>query len=146
MSVSRHDSAVSVQNVTAKCPVCVAPLSDLARADAKYCSGRCREQARRWRAKANGAPAPWALAVVQNPGCPPDDGVPGQLRQVPPEVAPDVWEARGTRWALELAGPTFLLQAEDTTILRPPWPISHRRAARAWARMTLSTPVTPEAS
>lgn len=145
MSASRHERAVSAENVTARCAVCASPLSDLIRADARYCSGRCREQARRWRKKQEPDERPaWARSVDINPGCPPDDGSPGQARTLPVEVAQDVWDARGTRWALELAGETFVLQAEDTTILRPPWPMPKRAAARAWARMTLSTPAGGE--
>lgn len=54
------------------------------------------------------------------------------------EVAPDVWHARGARWTLALGAGGYELRSDSET-RRPPWPMTHQQA-RAWARMTLSTP------
>ena len=48
-------------------------------------------------------------------------------------------EQHGVREVAEAFG----YSAEDTTILRPPWPIRNRAQARGWARVVLSTPQPP---
>jgi hypothetical protein len=68
-----------------------------------------------------------------------DDGVPGQQRNPAAEVAPDVWLARGDRWSLAFGPRGYELRADAGQVRHAPWPMNHNQA-RAWARMTLSTP------
>lgn len=135
----RNESAQSSEIVTVsrRCNNCAETIEHL-RPNARFCANnnRCKQEYSRNKT----APRPPALAVEMNPGCPPDDGLPGQFRILAVEVRTNAWAARGATWTLTETGDGWELRADDGRTMRPSWPMPYAAQARAWARMALSTP------
>lgn len=119
------------------------------RSDARFCSAACKQEG--WRVAHGLTPRRERRVVLgalepeddlEEDDDTDDDGQPGQLRVPATEVAPDIWHARGGRWTLALGTDGYELRSGGET-RRPPWPMTHQQA-RAWARMTLSTPKEAE--